>query len=126
MARILVADDELILALWLQDVLADEGHQVELASDGAAALDMALALAPELVITDFMMPGLTGLELAAAIRSDERLAMTPIILVSGAQGDLARQRGDLFQAVFDKPYKPDKLVMELNRILRLPDPRERD
>lgn len=99
---------------------------MELASDGAAALDMALALAPELVITDFMMPGLTGLELAAAIRSDERLAMTPIILVSGAQGDLARQRGDLFQAVFDKPYKPDKLVMELNRILRLPDPRERD
>lgn len=105
MAYILVADDEFLLAMILSDVLEDEGYEVAMVSNGEAALSAVYKRRPDLVITDFMMPTMTGLEFAEAIRADKTMAGLPIILVSGAQGAVARERPELFQAVLDKPYQ---------------------
>lgn len=110
MAYILVADDEFLLAMILSDVLEDEGYEVATVSNGEAALSSVYKRRPDLVITDFMMPAMTGLEFAEAIRSDKTLASLPIILVSGAQGAIARQRPELFQAVLDKPYRINHML----------------
>ena len=117
MALIVVADDEYLLATMLADILEDEGHEVVTASHGQIALEKIRARKPALVITDFMMPVMTGLELAQAIRADQDLADLPIILVSGAQGSIGRQHGDLFAVVLDKPYKNDDLLAGVERIL---------
>jgi CheY-like chemotaxis protein len=110
MALILVADDEVLLADILAVMLMDEGHEVVTAPHGRAALHMIRARKPALVITDFMMPLMTGLELAQAIQADSELVDLPVILLTGAQGDIARGHHELFKAVIDKPYKSEELL----------------
>ncbi len=110
MALIVVADDELLLAEMLAAVLEEAGFEVLVASHGAEALELVTKRKPALLITDFMMPIMTGLELAEAIRADEALGHMPILLLTGAQGALARQYPHLFTQVLDKPYSLDALV----------------
>jgi len=117
MALILVVDDEYLLANLLADLLEDEGHEVMRAGQGRIALQMIRERKPVLVITDFMMPLMTGLELAQALRADVDLADLPIILVSGAQGNVGRQNDDLFVAIFDKPYDHRKMVDTVRAIV---------
>ncbi|WP_097093322.1 response regulator [Novosphingobium sp. Chol11] len=108
--RIVVAEDEFLIADMLVVSLEEAGHEVHEAAHGAAALKIIRDVVPDLVITDFMMPLMTGLELAEAMRADTALQRIPIVLVSGAQGAQARSRGDLFDLVFDKPYAMDRLL----------------
>ncbi len=110
MALILVADDEVLLSDILAVMLMDDGHEVMTAPHGRAALQMIRERKPALVITDFMMPLMTGLELAQALKADAELADLPVILLTGAQGDIARRHHELFRAVIDKPYKPGELL----------------
>ena len=117
MALIVVADDEHLLAFMLADILEDEGHEVATAAHGQDALEQIRTRRPALLITDFMMPVMTGLELAQAIRADQEIADLPIILVSGAQGAIGRQHGELFTVVLDKPYRNEVLLEAVNRIL---------
>lgn len=110
MAVIVVADDEFLLAQMLADLLEDEGHSVLTAQDGRRALDLLRTSDAKLLITDFMMPRMNGLELAQEIRADEVLSDLPILLVSGAQSKIARQHTDLFNEVLDKPYSHRRVV----------------
>lgn len=119
MALILVADDEILLAEMLADLLEDAGHEVLTAPHGKAALEIMQGRLPDLVITDFMMPLMTGLELAEVIRSANDMQTLPVILVTGAQGLLARQSPGLFNLVVDKPYDPRMLLAEVERLLHI-------
>ncbi len=111
MALIAVVDDEFLLADLLAGLLVGEGHEVMTAPHGRAALQMIRERKPALVITDFMMPLMTGLELAHALQADAELKDIPVILVSGAQGASAREHhADLFAAIFDKPYDRKAMV----------------
>jgi len=118
MALILIVDDEYFLAKMLADILEDEGYEVEMASNGKVALKAARDKKPALIITDFMMPAMTGLELAEAVRADRGISDTPIILVSGAQGAIARKRPELFHAVFDKPYSNYDMLDEISKAIK--------
>ncbi|CAM3694144.1 Response regulatory domain-containing protein [Bordetella sputigena] len=118
MALILVADDEILLAEMLADLLEDAGHEVLTAPHGKAALELMRDRRPDLLITDFMMPLMTGLELAEAVRTESAMRNLPIVLVTGAQGLLARQSPDLFNLVVDKPYDPRALLAQIEDLLR--------
>ena len=117
MALILVVDDEYLLAMLLADMLTDEGHEVVVASNGRAALERARERRPALIVTDFMMPVMTGLELAEAVLADSEISGIPIILMSGAQGNIARQRADLFYAILDKPFQGEMVLMKVAEAL---------
>jgi CheY-like chemotaxis protein len=117
MALILVVDDEVLLSEILAELLVDDGHEVVTAPHGRRALHMIRERKPALVISDFMMPLMTGLELAQAIRADPDIADLPVIMISGAQGDVARRHRDLFNAVLDKPYKSDELLKLVNGLI---------
>lgn len=119
MPRILLVDDERLLLMLLADILEDEGFDVDMASNGDEALERARMCRPALIITDFMMPVMTGLDLALSIRADGILQEIPIILVSGAQAAIGRGHPDLFQAVIDKPYQNETLLEEVRRLLML-------
>jgi CheY-like chemotaxis protein len=108
--NIVVVEDEFLIADMLVVSLEEAGHQVRAAAHGAAALQLIREQTPDLVITDFMMPLMTGLELAEALKADTQLSKLPILLVSGAQGAIARDRQDLFDLVLDKPYRLDTIL----------------
>lgn len=117
MALIVIAEDEFLVADLLITILDDAGHTVVSAAHGKAALELVRKVRPDLVITDFMMPLLTGLELAEAIRADAELAGLPVILVSGAQGSICRSKPNVFDAVLDKPYEEMRLLATIDALL---------
>ena len=119
MTNILVVDDEFLVSDMLAFLLEDEGYHVERAFHGRMALDVIERARVELVITDFMMPLMTGLELAQNLKSRTEYANLPIILVSGAQGSIARAHRELFAAVFDKPFRNDQLLSKVQELVGL-------
>jgi len=82
MSLVLVADDEPAVLEVLSQVVEDMGHEVLQARDGEEALGLARDKRPQLVVTDHMMPRLSGLELCRRMRGDEELKHTPVILLS--------------------------------------------
>ncbi|MDB5370085.1 MAG: response regulator receiver protein [Roseomonas sp.] len=110
MTTILVVDDEFLIADVLTFALEDEGFIVVRASNGRKGLDAFQRDRPALVITDFMMPVMNGLEFARAVKARAEGTALPIILMSGAQADIARQNRHLFAAVFDKPFSVARIV----------------
>ena len=94
--KIVIAEDEFLIADMLASVLEDAGHVVRSAPDGIVALELIRQDPPDLIITDFMMPLMTGLELAECLRGDPEFRDLPIMLVS--------------DRVIDKPYHFDALL----------------
>lgn len=84
MKVVLIAEDEDALLDVFSSVVIELGHKVLVAHDGAEALTLARAHLPDLVITDHMMPRLTGMQLLHAVRSEPALKETPVILVTAA------------------------------------------
>ena len=110
---VLVADDEEPTLEILASVIEDLGHQVLAARDGAEALRLARDHSPDLIITDFMMPGCTGIELIRAVRAQADLAATPVILISAATPAAAGEATRFFA----KPLHLGDLEEEIARLL---------
>jgi len=84
MSTILLVDDELEMLELFTEVLEQMDHHVLGARDGREALSIARELNPDLVVTDWNMPRMTGLELCHELHADDRLSNIPIILHSSA------------------------------------------
>lgn len=110
---VLVADDEEPTLEILTSIIQDLGHQVLAARDGEEALRLALHHAPDLIITDFMMPHRTGVELIRAVRADSTTAATPIILISAASPAAAKEATHFF----GKPVQLGELEEMIARLL---------
>lgn len=83
MTRILVVDDEPDIRFILRHILQREGYEVDVAINGAAALECVKEGHPDLVITDLMMPVMDGNELVERLRSDPQTATIPIMSLTG-------------------------------------------
>ena len=79
--KVLVIDDQPLLRGLLAEVLELLGHEADLAADGPEALSRFDPSVHQAVLTDFLLPGMTGLEVAAAIQA--RCYTTPIVVLSG-------------------------------------------
>lgn len=117
MKTVLIVDDEFLIADVLAFGLEEAGYRVICAENGARALELVEQEPPSLVITDYMMPGMNGLDLAVAIRCALGEEGPPIILMSGAQAHLARRSGLLFASVFDKPFRVSEMVQCVQALL---------
>lgn len=116
MATILIIDDEYLIADILSFALEDEGFHTVVAGSGAKALDVLGQDRPDLIITDFMMPGMTGLELAEIIKSLAAHRATPIMLMSGAQAYMGTERPDLFALVIEKPFDIGQVIEKIHAL----------
>ncbi|WP_342049981.1 MULTISPECIES: response regulator [unclassified Cupriavidus] len=113
MATVVVIDDETMNADALAFMLSTEGVRVVTAADGAEGLRVIAAESPDVVVTDFMMPVMTGLELARALRTEPQYAAyahLPLILLTAAQADIGRSHPELFDAVLEKPCPPTDVI----------------
>ena len=89
---VLYVEDEASLRGLVEFWLADAGYRVLLAADGVEALDVLRAEQPDLVITDAMMPNMSGDELVAAMKDDPDLAAIPIVMATAAASPLRVER----------------------------------
>jgi two-component system, sensor histidine kinase and response regulator len=114
MSLVLIADDEEPTLEILAEVVSALGHQVLRAHDGDEALTLARSHGPDLVITDFMMPRKSGVELIRALQGSEGgLASTPVILISAATPRAACEA----TRFLSKPLRLDQLEDEIGKLL---------
>jgi CheY-like chemotaxis protein len=115
--RILVVDDQKLIADSLAEILRNEGFDSVPAYDGWQALEVASRFHPNLLLSDVLMPGMNGMELAITIR--KKYPATAILLVSGQAGvsDILQEgyrRGHQFELIA-KPIHPQKLIERLKQ-----------
>jgi signal transduction histidine kinase/DNA-binding response OmpR family regulator len=91
--RVLVADDNRDLRDYVRRLLQDAGYAVDIAADGAGALEAARRQRPDLLLTDVMMPGMDGFELLQAVREDPQLSDLPVVMLSARAGEEAQVEG---------------------------------
>lgn len=118
--RVLVVDDERIIADTLTTILAKSGYGARAAYSGEMALEMARNFHPDLLITDVVMPGITGIE--AAIKMREFLPTCKVLLFSGQATterliEAARAQIHEFE-LLAKPVHPAELLARVRCHLR--------
>jgi adenylate cyclase len=84
MRRILIIEDNQLLANTYRAAFAQAGYKVDVAGDGQAGIAAALAAPPEIILLDLMLPKLSGLEVLRRLRTDTRLALVPVLVLSNA------------------------------------------
>jgi len=112
MARVLVIDDEAAIADVLRMLLEFRGHEVITADDGSRGYATAQRQAPDVIVLDLMMPVMDGFTTLEALRSDERTATIPVVILSALSSNDVKQRcHDMgVRAILQKPYKPEDLL----------------
>ena len=123
-AKILVIEDEAQLAKFVQMELSYEGYDVAIANDGLSGLMAARDNMPDLILLDWMMPGLAGVEVCRRLRSTG--AKMPIIFLT-AKDDVADRVAGLDAGADDyvvKPFSIEELLARVRAHLRRNDPQE--
>ena len=118
-ARILIVDDEPVIADTLSAIFRRAGFESYTAYDGLLGLDAARALAPNLVLSDVVMPGLDGVSMAMEICTT--LPEVRVLLFSGQAGtvellETAERRGFHFE-IMPKPIHPDEIIRKVSSAL---------
>ncbi|WP_371621585.1 SpoIIE family protein phosphatase [Streptomyces sp. NBC_01116] len=120
-AQVLVADDNADMREYLSRLLSGAGYDVRAVTDGMEALDAIRTQAPDMVVSDVMMPRLDGLSLVAALRTDPRTAAVPVLLLSARAGQEASIEG--LQAGADdylvKPFAAAELLARVRANVEL-------
>lgn len=114
--RVLFADDNADMREYVGRLLVNQGYDVETAGDGEEALEVARAGRFDLIVSDVMMPRLDGFGLLRAIRSEQPIADTPLILLSARAGNEATVEG-LNAGADDyliKPFTASELIARIN------------
>jgi two-component system alkaline phosphatase synthesis response regulator PhoP len=117
--KILVVDDELNIIKSLSDLLAASGYEVITAMDGKAGIELAEKAKPDLILLDIMMPKISGLELLKKMKSKEKHAHVPIIIVS-AKSDvdtLSEAMWNYADKYITKPYDPQDILKSIQSSL---------
>lgn len=116
--KIVLAEDNSMLARVLKFRLEKEGYELYIASDGKDAIDLIEKHTPDFILTDIMMPFISGLEVISHVRNILNL-QTPIIVFSAAgQEKIVLQAFDIGATDFmTKPLSPNELVLRLKRLL---------
>ncbi|MFJ8905531.1 response regulator [Streptomyces sp. NPDC102351] len=116
-AHVLVAEDDEMQAELIRRSLLSEGHTVTVVHDGAAALDAARRLRPDLVVLDLMLPVLDGFDVCRTLRGD---GDTPVLMLTArtAEDDVLRGLDLGADDYMTKPYSPRELLARIRTVLR--------
>jgi two-component system, chemotaxis family, chemotaxis protein CheY len=123
MHTVLIVDDSATVRALVRSALEADGHAVVEAANGAAALAaLEGADAPDLVVTDLIMPEMDGLALIRALRADTRHRGLPILVLTTESGDAVKASGRDAGATgwLGKPFHPDTLRRTVRRVLEPP------
>ncbi|GIG55252.1 response regulator transcription factor [Demequina activiva] len=119
MAKVIVIEDDPDISLLVSHKLRSSGHDVEVETDGQAGLAAVRSVKPELVILDWMMPRMNGIEVCEAMRADPELAEIPVLMLTAKaqEIDLERAYGVGVDEYIQKPFSTRELVVRVERLL---------
>jgi two-component system, OmpR family, alkaline phosphatase synthesis response regulator PhoP len=117
MRTILVVDDELSVVETLSEVLAWEGYAVLTASNGQQALEQLAKERPVLVLADYMMPIMDGVQMVEAMSQQDAYRDIPVIMMTAAPLALAKKGDQKWKLVLRKPFDAATLLKAVNRVL---------
>lgn len=117
--KVLVVDDETHIVQVLSLKLRNAGFDVITASDGEEGYEIAVAQAPDIVITDFQMPYMTGLEMCQALAKNSSTHAIPVVLLTarGYALDEVDLRIGNIKDVLSKPFSPRAIVQLVKDLL---------
>jgi len=120
--KVLIADDEPNIVISLEFLMKREGHEVSIARDGQQALDAIHSFRPDLVLLDVMMPFKTGFEVLQAVRADEAIAGTKVLMLTakGRETDVAKGLALGADAYMTKPFSTKELAARVRQMLDSP------
>jgi len=117
--RILVAEDDPVTARFVGSLLTEHGFDVLVAADGDHALELAAEAAPDLIVSDLVMPYRDGYEVLRALRSDPRFRAIPVVILSmrDREEDIVRGFEQGADDYVVKPFNARELVARVKRLL---------
>jgi two-component system phosphate regulon response regulator PhoB len=122
-----VVEDELAIQELIAINLQHAGHDVARASDAPAALEMVRNALPDLIVLDWMLPGMTGLQFARQLRQAARTRHVPIIMVTARSSEQDKIAGlEAADDYITKPFSPRELVARVRAVLRRRAPETTD
>ena len=118
--RVLIVEDEKALAEILEYNFKKEGYVVDTASDGEIALDKIIFKAPDLIILDWMLPKLSGIEICRKVRSNKKIKNIPIIMLTARGEEEDRLKGLEMGAddYVTKPFSINELLARAKAVLK--------
>ena len=118
--RVLIVEDEIALAEILEYNFKKEGYTVDTALDGEIALDKIIFKAPDLIILDWMLPKLSGIELCRKVRSNKKVKNIPIIMLTARGEEQDRLKGLEMGAddYVTKPFSINELLARAKAVLK--------
>jgi CheY-like chemotaxis protein len=117
--KVLVVDDEVHIVHVVAIKLRNNGYEPITAGNGQEAYDLACREKPDIIIADYMMPVMTGLELLEKLRENETTKNIPFVLLTArnfAIDDVNQQRLNVSQCI-TKPFSPKELLRSIEDIL---------
>jgi len=119
MNRVLIIEDEELMIKALEFRLKKDGYEVELARDGVQAIDLLKSSTYDLVITDIMMPFVSGLEVVSFIKGNPSIQETPVIVLSSI--GLERVVAEAFELgandFLTKPFSLGELMLRIKKFV---------
>ena len=115
--RVLLAEDDRALRRFLEVVLDRAGYKVIPVADGLEAMKVALSMPIDIVVTDAMMPNLSGHEFCRFLRNSQTLSHLPVILLSALEQKEGTQTTEQVDAFLSKPVSAESLVECIEKLL---------
>ena len=117
--KILVIDDAMPFLYILNHILGGE-FEVIYANNGEEGLKTAKAVIPDLILSDLLMPGISGYDVLKALKADEEMQHIPVVLITGSDAEEDKVKGYELGAsgYITKPFKQDVVKNTIDGILR--------
>lgn len=117
--KVLIADDEIHIIHVVAIKLRNNGYEVVAANNGAEAYELACSEHPDIIVTDYQMPFVTGLELIEKIRKNEETKHIPAILLTARSFAITEEMQNSLgiEECLSKPFSPKELLKTIEDIL---------
>jgi len=119
MEKILYADDDPDIQGLIKSILNKEGYEIIIAKDGNEALNLTKTHKPDLVILDFLMPGLNGVEVCEALKKDNETRAIPVIMLTAYSTEKEKSLKAGAIDFLSKPIEKTDLLLRINSVLKV-------
>lgn len=120
--KALVVDDEFHIVQVVSIKLKNNGYEVTTAENGSMAYDLACQNAPDIIVTDYQMPVLSGLELIEKLRQNPETARIPVIMLTARGFSIEEDQKEKLRiaACLSKPFSPREVLQTIEDVLAQP------
>ena len=117
--KVLIVDDEIHIVHVVAIKLRNNGYDVISANNGSEAYELACSMKPDIIVTDYQMPVMTGMELVEKLRENVETKDIPVIMLTARSFAISKEQQESLQIsdCLSKPFSPRELLVNIEDIL---------